>query len=42
MLKFEREVDPEGILSPEVRVKRAAMARKAYFARLALKRTRPG
>jgi hypothetical protein len=33
--RFEREVDPEGILDPEERVRRAAHARKAYFARLA-------
>ena len=35
--RFEREVDPEGILDPEVRAKRAEYARRAYFARLALK-----
>lgn len=35
--KFEREVDPEGTLPPAERAKRAANARKAYFARLALK-----
>jgi hypothetical protein len=34
--KFEREVDPEGLLEPEERARRAEMARKAYFARLAL------
>ena len=34
-LRFEREVDPDGSLSPEVRRTLAARARKAYFARLA-------
>jgi hypothetical protein len=33
--RFEREVDPEGVLSPEVRAKRAEQARKAYMTRLA-------
>lgn len=35
--KFEREVDPDGVLAPAERARRAAHARKAYFARLALK-----
>lgn len=35
--RFEREVDPSGVLSPDERAKRAANARQAYFARLALK-----
>ncbi|MGH3968892.1 MAG: hypothetical protein ACRET2_07960 [Steroidobacteraceae bacterium] len=35
--KFEQQVDPDGELSPAERAKRAANARKAYFARLALK-----
>jgi hypothetical protein len=34
--KFERDVDPEGALSVEERLRRAEMARKAHFARLAL------
>jgi hypothetical protein len=34
---FERGVDPEGVLSPEERARRAAHARKAYFMGLALK-----
>ncbi len=34
--RFEREVDPDGVLPPEERARRAAHARKAYFARLAL------
>lgn len=37
MARFEREVDPEGVLSPEERAKRAQYARKAYFQRLGLK-----
>ena len=35
--RFEREVDPDGELTPAERAIRAAHARKAYFARLALK-----
>jgi hypothetical protein len=35
--RFEREVDPEGVLSPAERERRAGYARKEYFARLALK-----
>lgn len=35
--RFEREVDPTGELTPQERAKRAEHARKAYFARLALK-----
>ena len=34
--KFEREVDPDGVLDPAERAQRAASARKAHFARLAL------
>ena len=35
MARFEREVDPAGALTPEERARRADMARKAYFTRLA-------
>jgi hypothetical protein len=35
--RFEREVDPDGVLSAAERTKRASNARKAYDARLALK-----
>lgn len=35
--RFEREVDPDGALDPKERARRAEHARKAYFARLALK-----
>ncbi|MER7273868.1 hypothetical protein ABT369_05405 [Dactylosporangium sp. NPDC000244] len=35
--RFEREVDPDGILEPHERARRAESARKAYFALLALK-----
>jgi hypothetical protein len=35
--RFEREVDPDGILIPAERARRAEHARKAYFTRLALK-----
>jgi hypothetical protein len=34
--RFEREVDPDGLLAPEERARRAEHARKAYFLRLAL------
>jgi hypothetical protein len=32
---FEREVDPDGLLSPQERTRRADHARAAHFARLA-------
>jgi hypothetical protein len=38
--RFEREVDPEGVLSPEERRRRAGHARKAYFTDLALRSAR--
>ncbi len=34
--KFERDVDPDGVLPIEERLRRADMARKAHFTRLAL------
>jgi hypothetical protein len=34
--RFEREVDPDGILDPQERARRAERAKKAYFIRLAL------
>ena len=37
LARFEREVDPDGTLDPAERIRRAEHARKAYFARLALK-----
>ena len=37
MERFEREVDPGGTLAPAERARRAAHARRAYFAKLALK-----
>ena len=33
---FEQQVDPDGVLPPEERARRAEHARKAHFARLAL------
>ena len=33
---FERQVDPDGVLSPAERARRAGHAREGYFARLAL------
>ena len=41
MDRFEREVDPNGELTPQERAKRAEHARKAYFARLALRSACP-
>lgn len=38
--RFERQVDPDGKLSPEVRARKAEHARKAYFRKLALKSAR--
>lgn len=35
--RFEREVDPDGALLPHERAVRAEHARKAYFARLAMR-----
>ncbi|QBS43561.1 hypothetical protein DMB37_29120 [Nocardia sp. CS682] len=35
--KFDRLVDPDGLLSPEERAYRAEQARKAHFTRMALK-----
>ncbi|MGV9676363.1 hypothetical protein ACWDSJ_13870 [Nocardia sp. NPDC003482] len=35
--KFERLVDPDGLLSPEERAYRAEQLRKAHFTRLALR-----
>lgn len=40
MATFERQVDPDGILPPDERARRAEHARKAHFARLALKSAR--
>lgn len=40
MAKFERQVDPEGVLSPEERAKRAEAARKAHMAAIRLKSQR--
>jgi hypothetical protein len=35
--KFEREVDPDGVLPIGERLRRAEMARKAHYTRMALK-----
>lgn len=37
LARFERQVDPDGVLSPAERERRAEHARKAYFARLGQK-----
>jgi hypothetical protein len=36
LAKFERDADPEGVLPPEERRRRAESLRRAHFARLAL------
>lgn len=36
MRKFEQEVDPDGVLDPTERLRRAELARKAHMTRLAL------
>lgn len=36
--RFEREVDPDGVLTPEERAKRAKHAKSAYYTRLAMRR----
>lgn len=38
--KFEQEVDPDGVLDPVERHRRAKHAQSAYFARLALRSSR--
>jgi hypothetical protein len=40
LARFEREVDPDGVLPEVERKRRAECARKAYFAKLALKSSR--
>ena len=37
MARFEREVDPDGVLDLVERQRRAAQAKKAYFTKLAYK-----
>lgn len=34
MARFEREVDPDGVLDPAERAKRADAAKRLYFSRL--------
>jgi hypothetical protein len=34
LAKFERQVDPDGILDPDERARRAASARAAFYAKL--------
>lgn len=34
--RFERQVDPEGVLAPEERAKRAAQARRAHMQKMSL------
>ena len=36
LARFDREVDPKGLLEPDERRRRAEQARRAYFTRLAL------
>jgi hypothetical protein len=37
LAKFERQVDPEGVLPPAERAKQAENARRAHYQRMALK-----
>jgi hypothetical protein len=37
MDRFVKQVDPDGVLSPDERARRAESAKKAYFLRLAAK-----
>lgn len=37
MARFEKQVDPDGLLAPEERAKRAESAKKAYFLQLGRK-----
>jgi hypothetical protein len=40
LARFERQVDPDGVLDPVERARRAAHARKSYMTTLALKASR--
>jgi hypothetical protein len=46
--RFAKQVDPDGVLTPEERARRADSARRAYYSRLAMRsaqvrrRGRPG
>lgn len=40
--KFERQVDPDGILEPQERARRADALRSAHYKRLSLKRWHGG
>jgi hypothetical protein len=40
LARFERQVDPDGVLAPAERARRAAHARKSYMSLLALKASR--
>lgn len=40
LARFEREVDPQGVLAPDERARRAQFALRAHMATLALKASR--
>lgn len=40
LARFERQVDPDGVLEPEERQQRAESARRSYFRYLALRSAR--
>lgn len=40
LARFEREVDPDGLLAPEERERRATAARRAHFAALGARSAR--
>ena len=42
LARFEKLVDPDGVLPEEERQKRALAAKKAYFTRISFKKSRKG
>lgn len=42
LARFEREVDPGGVLPPDERARRAEHAKRAYFQGMAFARSRKG
>lgn len=41
LARFERQVDPDGLLDPQERARRAELAKREHFQRLAFRRHRP-
>ena len=42
LAKYEAEVDPDGLLTPQERARRAQQMQRAHMQRIALKRSRGG